>query len=177
MDDRIAIDKEEDKLTITIKSFLDEGKQKILLMWITLFSLCGFAIITQFFGDYDKGTKVFFGVYVAFWLFFEFKVVYAYRWRRKGIERIIIENDEIILNKEIGKRGLTQRYLLSEITNLRLYKNEDTDFVKSMTSSYWNINKYALAFDHSQSVVPFAIDLLPKTAKYILKELNEFTKK
>ena len=60
MNDRITIDKEENKLTITIKSFLDEGKQKILLMWITLFSLCGFAIITQFFGDYDNGTKVFF---------------------------------------------------------------------------------------------------------------------
>jgi hypothetical protein len=174
MEERIAINKTEKNLTITIKAFLDEKKQRMLLIWMVLFSFCGVAIITQFFGDYDKGTKVFFGVYVAFWLFFEFKVVYAFRWRKNGLERIIIENEEIILIKEIGKRGITQRYPLNEVKNFRIFINEDTDFVKSMTSSYWNINKYTLAFDFNETPVPFAIDLDSKKAKHILKEIKSF---
>ena len=92
-EERLKIAKKEDELVITIKAFGDSRKQKILLLWIVLFSLCGIAIMSQFFGDYDNETKVFFGVYVAFWLFFEFKVVYAYRWRKYGVERIIVDKE------------------------------------------------------------------------------------
>ena len=71
----------------------------MLLVWIILFSLCGLAIVSQFFENYDAQTKVFFGVYVAFWLFFEFKVIYAYRWRKQGEEKIILENGQLSLIK------------------------------------------------------------------------------
>ena len=69
MSNRIQITKNKESLKVVIKAFYDDKKQKMLLLWIVLFSLCGVAIISQFFEDYDSGTKVFFGVYVAFWLF------------------------------------------------------------------------------------------------------------
>ena len=87
MTDRIKINKSEDKFEITIKSFINNKKQKLLLVWIVLFSFCGLAIISQFFGNYNAETKVFFGVYIAFWIYFEFKVIYAYRWRKYGEEK------------------------------------------------------------------------------------------
>jgi hypothetical protein len=176
MSERITIEKEEDKLAITILAFNDAKKQQMLMMWIVLFSLCGLAIISQFFAPYDNGTKVFFGVYIAFWLFFEFKVVYAYRWRKFGLEYLTIEDGELILSKQIGKRGITQRFKISDIQNLRIFENADTNFVKSMTSSYWNINKYTLAFDYNNQIIPFGIDLSKKEANRILKTLQEFSK-
>ena len=72
MDNRIQIKREDKKIEVVVKAYCDDKKQKMLMLWIFLFSLCGFAILTQFFEDYDAGTKVFFGVYIAFWLFFEF---------------------------------------------------------------------------------------------------------
>ena len=103
MSDRVNISKDNNKLEIIINAFYDDKKQKMLFVWIILFSLCGIAILFQFFEDYDAGTKVFFGVYVAFWLFFEFKVIYAYRWRKYGFEKVIIENNQLILVKNIGR--------------------------------------------------------------------------
>lgn len=175
--DRLKIDKTKDELVITINAFSDKGKQNGLLLWIVLFSLCGVAIISQFFGDYDTGTKIFFGVYVAFWLFFEFKVIYAYRWRKSGVERIIFNNENVILVKEIGKRGITHQIPLKGIENLRAFENKDNDFIKSMTNSYWNINKYTLVFDYQGTMVPFAIDLIPKDAKIVLREIKEYLNK
>ena len=174
MKNRVTVETGENSLFVTIKAFKDEKKQKILLLWIVLFSFCGIAIFSQFFGDYSNGTKIFFGVYVAFWFFFEFKVVYAYRWRNKGLEKIVIENEKLILIKEIGKRGISQSYDLKNITTLRLFKNEDSDFVKSMTSSYWNINKYTIAFNYQENAIPFAIDLQKKEASNIIKEITKF---
>lgn len=169
---RITIDKTEDKLAITILAFKDNAKQTMLLVWIILFSLCGIAIVSQFFGNYDNNTKIFFGVYIAFWLFFEFKVIYAYRWRKIGLEFVTVKKSSIILTKQIGKRGITQNYPKNEISNLRIFENADNNFIKSMTSSYWNINKYTLAFDFNNQVIPFAIDLTKKEANKILSEIK-----
>jgi hypothetical protein len=176
MGDRIQIDISEDKLEIVIKAYSDDKKQKMLLIWIILFSLCGIAIFSQFFEPYDSGTKVFFGVYIAFWLFFEFKVVYAYRWRKMGIERIILENEELFLIKTIGKRGITQKFQLDEIKSIDFYKDANGKFVKSMNTSYWNINKYHLVLNLDKTIIPFAIDIENKDAKKIMELLNKLKK-
>ena len=173
MDNRINITKEKNKLEIVIKAFYDHKKQQMLLVWIILFSLCGLAIVSQFFENYDAQTKVFFGVYVAFWLFFEFKVIYAYRWRKQGEEKIILENGQLSLIKTIGKRGVTQQYNLSEIKKVDFYKNDGAGFVKSMNTSYWNINKYHLMLQLEKTIVPFAIDITNKEAKNILNEIRK----
>jgi len=174
MNDRIEIVKNDQKLEIVVKAFYEVKKQKMLLVWILLFTLCGVVILTQFFEDYDAGTKVFFGVYVAFWLFFEFKVIYAYRWRKFGEERMIIENDELLLSKSIGTKGITQRFKLSDIKKMDFLKNSNSSFIKSMNTSYWNINKYHLVLTLENSIVPFAIDLENKDAQKILNELRNY---
>jgi hypothetical protein len=176
MEKRIKVKKEAHKLEITIKAFYDASKQKMLFAWIILFSLCGISIITQFFQDYDANYKIIFGVYLAFWLFFEFKVIYAYRWRRFGEEKISIENNQIILSKTIGKRGVTQQFNWEEIKKIDLLKNDRTSFLKSMNSSYWNINKFHLALYLEKSIVPFAIDINNKEASTILNELRKMKK-
>ena len=174
MTNRIQITKNKESLKVVIKAFYDDKKQKMLLLWIVLFSLCGVAIISQFFEDYDSGTKVFFGVYVAFWLFFEFKVIYAYRWRKYGEEQIIIENNELLLVKTIGERGVTQRFQKEEIKKIDFYKDANGGFIKSMNTSYWNINKYHLVLNLENTIVPFAIDITNKDAKHIINELGKF---
>lgn len=173
MDNRIKIDKNDNKLEIVIKAYLNDKKQQLLLIWILLFSLCGLAIVSQFFQDYDAGTKVFFGVYVAFWIFFEFKVIYAYRWRKFGEERIIIEDDQLILIKTIGKRGVTQYFKFEDIVKIDFFKDENGGFIKSMSSSYWNINKYHILLQLKKTTVPFGIDLESKDAKQIINELRK----
>lgn len=172
MDSRINIDQQKEKLEITIKAFCDEKKQKMLMVWIALFTICGVAIITQLFEDYDAGTKVFFGVYVAFWLFFEFKVIYAYRWRKQGEERIIIENNELYLIKTIGKRGVTQRFAFDEIKKVDFFKDSNGKFVKEMNTSYWNINKYHLSLQLENTQIPFGIDIKQADAKKIMNAIR-----
>lgn len=187
MTDRISISKKSNELEIVIKAFKNEAKQKMLLIWIVLFTCCGLAILSQFFYDYDKYTQLFFAVYLAFWVFFEFKVIYAYRWRNAGMEKIILTTKtcpdssgaigtEIILIKEIGKRGITQTIKINEISNLRYYEPDELGFIKSINSSYWNINKYSLVFDYQGKPVPFAIDVDNDDAKKLIIEIKQFLK-
>lgn len=175
MDNRIKINKKEgESLEITIKAFYDDKKQKMLILWLVLFSLCGLAIISQFFENYEPTIKVFLGVYLAFWLFFEFKVIYAYRWRKNGVEIITINKEELILTKNIGDRGVTQHYNRKDINKIDHFKNENSSFISAMNNSYWNINKYQLAIFIENKTFPFGIDLTNKEAKNILNQIRKF---
>jgi len=174
MNNRVTISKNGAKLEIVIKAFLDKKKQQMLLLWVLLFSLCGISIIAQFFETYDAGTKVFFVIYVAFWIFFEYKVIYAYRWRKLGEEKIIVEENELFLIKNTGARGITQSFKLEDIKKFDFFKDESGAFVKSMNTSYWNINKYHLVLHLHDSTIPFGIDLESKDAKNIINELRKF---
>ncbi len=171
-DNRINIIRKEEELEITIKAFCDEKKQNMLTIWIVLFTLCGIIIISQFFGDYDSGTKVFFAVYVAFWLFFEFKVIYAYRWRKYGEEKLMVKDGKLTLVKSIKNRGVTQILGVDEIEKIDFYKDENGKFVKSMNTSYWNINRYTLSVYTNNGFFPFAIDVDNTQAKKILHEIR-----
>ncbi|MCB0400720.1 MAG: hypothetical protein KDD41_01430 [Flavobacteriales bacterium] len=170
--ERIRIEKEHEALKINIRAFFDPRKQQLLMLWIVLFSICGIAIISQFFGNYERGVKLFFVVYLVFWFFFEFKVVYAFRWRKYGLEELIVEKDTFTLVKSIGKRGITTSYRLEDIKKIDFYKDANGKFVKSMNTSYWNINRYSLALYLEKETVPFAIDIESSEAKSILHQLR-----
>lgn len=174
MDSRIRIEEKDDQLMITILALFDTKKQQILLYWIVMFSICGVLIFSQFFFDYDNKAKLFFAIYVAFWAFFEFKVIYAYRWRKSGKEKIIVSKKELHLIKEIGRRGITQKYENDDIENLSVLKDEDGGFFKYMNTSYWNINKYSLVFMANNLKVPFGIDLSESDAHKICKKIKQF---
>jgi len=176
MPHKINISEENNTLTIIINAFYDEKKQQLLFLWIVLFSICGIAIFSQFFVDYPMETKLFFGVYLAFWLFFEFKVIYAFRWRKYGSEIFTIEENNIILSKKIGNRGITETYPIEDVKNFQLIKYKD-NFVHAINSNYWSINKYTISFDFNNQTIPFGIELNENQAKNIIHTINNFVKK
>ena len=177
MDKRLIIQKNNNRLKINIKAFQEKSKQKLLLLWIVLFSFCGVAILSQFFQGYDSNYKIVFTVYLVFWMFFEYKVIYAYRWRKWGEEKIILENNQISLTKKIKGRGITQSIELDKVKKIAAFNTNKASFFKTMNHSYWVVNNYKLAFYLEKSVIPFAIDVSDKEAKLILNELKKGKKR
>lgn len=175
MENKIEYIEENNELTILIYPLYDKRKQNMLTTWLVLFSLCGIAIISQFFYDYPTSTKLFFVVYLIFWLFFEFKVIYAIRWRKYGKEVITIDNESIYLTKKIGKRGVTERYDLTAIDTVEALKYKGK-LVYEMNSSYWNSNHYTLCVNINKQQIPFGVDLNEKQAKRMIKTLKETVK-
>jgi len=113
---------------------------------------------------------------MIFWAYFEFKVVYAYRWHKYGVEKIIFKDNKVVLSKEISGRGITESYQLHEVNNWQLFENKDNNFIKSMATSYWNIKNYKLCFFQNKKLVPFAIDLDLKEAKNVLSTIMKYIK-
>lgn len=175
---RIEIERNEERTEITIKAYFDDVKQKLFLIWIILWTLCGLFIFSQFFLNYTQKEKVFFIVWMAFWVYFEFKAVQTYRWRKWGEERIEINKKEITITRNIANKGIPAAFKLSGCKNFRLYKKEEKGiFTEIMSSSYWVIGGETIAFDYYGSPVPLAMNISEADALHLVGVLKHDTKK
>lgn len=166
---RINIIQEKEFTEISIKAFSDEVKQKMFLAWIVLWTISGLLIFSQFFLNYTQKEKVFFIIWMAFWLYFEFKSIQTFRWRKFGKEIIKINENNITITRLINERGVPSTFNLNACKNFRVYqKDEKGIFADVMSSSYWVIGGETIAFDYYGSAVPFAMNISTSDALHLV---------
>lgn len=173
MQKRITEEKKEEGVLIKIKAFKDESKQKNLTVWLLFWTFCGAAIGSQLFVEANKELHTFIYVYLAFWAYFEFMVVKAFRWRRKGEEQLLITNSNVHYGRTFANRGFLKPYRKDLVNAARLLDEQSNTFVKTFASSYWVIGGERLSFTVNGKVIPFGLRLSDKEAKQLMKRLND----
>jgi len=170
---RIKEERKEKGLLIRIKAFNDASKQKNLLVWAMAWTFCGIAIGSQLFVDEQKELRSMLIVFLAFWVYFEFKVIKVYRWRQKGEERFFISDEEFHYGRIIGERGIMRPFKKSSVNAVRPIEVEKNDFVKMFSNSYWVIGGEGLAFSAAGKVFPFGMRLSDKEKKKLMQLINK----
>lgn len=173
MSSRIKEEKKEKGILIRIKALHDPSKQKNLFVWVLAWTFCGIAIGSQLFVEGQSELRSMILVFLAFWLYFEFKVVKAYRWRQKGEERFYITEEEIHYGRIIGERGIMRPFKKESINPIRPIDEEKSDFVKVFSDSYWVIGGETLAFTAEGKVYPFGLRLTEKEKKRVSQLINK----
>jgi len=170
--DRIEIIQEEN-FEITIKSYFDMGKQNLLITWLILWSVAGIGIVSQFLMTHLEGFTMYLVVWLAFWAYFEYKVIYAFRWRRFGMERLFIKEEMLYLSREVSGRGIPEKYDVNWIKNLRVKEIKENNFIAAISKAYWNPGEERIVFDFKGKEVLFGMELNDKEAKNICKVLGK----
>lgn len=160
-------------LEIIIKSYYDESKQTMLTLWLILWSVAGLGILSQFFYPAAAGMTSYLVVWIAFWAYFEYKVLYAYRWRRYGLERIEIKDGKLHLTREVAGRGIPQVYDIEWIKNLRLHELKKSNFFIAMSQAYWSPGDEHIQFEYKGKDIFFGLELEDREAKKVLDELKK----
>jgi|ERR1019366_1047260 hypothetical protein len=166
---RISIQRKEDELSIVILSFQNKVKNIFLFIWILLWSLSGMIVLTQYFLLIDADTKTAIIVWMGFWIYFEYKIVKAYRWRRSGKEIIKIREGKLFYKRDVSGKGKIKNYVIDFIKDLRLIEPQSNSFFKNLTDSYWVIANEKLVFDYYGTEIKFGIQLDEADAKALLK--------
>ena len=89
-------------------------------------------------------------------------------------ESFNFKNDGALIKKKRNAEIIVTNDIITE--SIDFFKDDGASFIKSMNTSYWNINKYHLALHLENAVIPFAIDVDNKDAKKIINELLKFKK-
>jgi hypothetical protein len=170
--ERINIEQEKG-YEISIKSYFDEGKQNLLIVWIVLWSFAGIGIISQFFVSQLEEFTAYLIVWVVFWVYFEYKVIYAFRWRKYGMERITIKDEALYISREISNRGIPQKYEVNWIKDLKVKEVKESNFVAAISSAYWNPGGERIVFNYKGKDILFGMELNEDEAKRISKALGK----
>jgi hypothetical protein len=170
---RIQIEEKEGGKLFKIRAYYDQDKQKMLDVWLLAWTLCGLAIFSQVFLTDDNELRKMILIFGAFWIYFEYVAVKAWRWRKGGEEQIFIGDEEVQYGRTYYNRGILRPYRKDLINAVRDFSDEGNSFVKAFASSYWVIGgSESLAFTANGKVIPFGLDLEPKEAKKLMKEVN-----
>jgi len=176
IDDRIALNQGEE-FEIIIKSYFDVGKQNMLILWLILWTIAGIGILSQFFFNQPDGFTIYLIVWLAFWAYFEYKVIFAFMWRKNGLERIIVKDDVVTINREISGRGIPELCNRKSIKNLKLKEIKETNFISAMNMAYWKPGGERIVFDCEGRSIHFGMELNDKEAKNILMHFSKSLKR
>ena len=170
---RIQIEEKEGGKLFKISAYYDQDKQKMFDVWLLAWTLSGLAIFSQVFFLEDNEMRKMILIFGAFWAYFEYVAVKAWRWRRGGEEQLFVNEEELHYGRTYFNRGFLKPYRKDLINAVRDFSDEGNNFIKAFASSYWVIGgSETLALTANGKVIPFGLDLEPKEAKKLMKEVN-----
>jgi len=171
--ERIIVQKSKEKVSVEILPISYPPKNFVMLVWLTLWSICGAMVLYQLYIASDKNTKIICIIYMGFWSYFEFLIIRIYRWRKFGKEIIELENKNLILTRSVKGKGIPARFSLLDITNIHIDINEKgTMFGKLLFDEYWTAGAESIKFYNKKTQHGFGLQLTEKEAKQVLKALN-----
>lgn len=169
---RITEEKVKGGKLIKIRAYYNEDKQKMLNVWILAWTLCGLAIVSQVFIDGNDELRRMILIFSAFWAYFEYVVIKAWRWRKGGEEQIFISEEELQYGRTYFNRGILKPYRKDLLNPVRRVKEEKNKFVQTFADSYWVIGGEELAFTANGKVIHFGLRLTEKEANQVMKMVN-----
>jgi hypothetical protein len=171
--DRISIVQKEDELRMVILSERNKFKNKLLLLWLILWTLSGICVVLFFLQEQDKNTKLALLVWIAFWAYFEFKIYKAALWRSKGMEVIKLKNGKWLYQRIFNSTKKYSIYKIDFIKDFRIQKPSEASFTDAMNNSYWLIGGEKLAFDYYGKEIKMGLQLSEADAKALYKILQK----
>jgi hypothetical protein len=172
--ERVSILKKDELLSIVILPKRDTRKLWLMFLWLMAWTVCGLIVFANYFKTVDQNSKLFIIIYLAFWAYFEYKIVRAFIWRRSGKEKLWVSDGKVHYKQDINGRGKTQEFDFSLIQDLQLIPSEEGSFANVINSSFWIKGDERVAFTCQHRTIRFGMQLSDKEAKAIVHEITDF---
>jgi len=170
---QISVKRSDNELSIVIISHREKLKNNLLFAWFFLWTVSGIAVFTSFFMVQDQNTKALLLVWMAFWVYFEYRIFKAYMWRKSGVEKIKLRENKLFYKRDVSGKGKIKEYEFDFIKDLRVLVPKENSFEDNMNSSYWSVAGERLAFDYYGKEIKLGLQLQPADAEGLYKLLKK----
>lgn len=170
---RISIKHKEEEISIVIVSAIEKKKIALLFTWLFLWSIGGVIVFVQLFIIKEAETKVALAVWLAFWTYFEYKIIIAFLWRKSGVEKIKLRANSLFYKRSIAGRGKVRNFQFDFIKDFKTITPKENSFSESVNNSYWVIAGERLTFDYMGKEIKFGIQLPEKEADQLYRIIKK----
>jgi len=168
-------------------------KEAVLFTWVIAFSIIGFYMIYLLIGgglekidntglegdpaEVLRNQKIYLGVFVGFWIYFEYKVVKGLLWITLGKELIKISKDALMIKNSIVSYGKSNSYFFENIKGMGLVEHEKLSFGFDYENAFWRKGTDSIIFDHRVKPVSFGRKLNEKDSRLLHRFIIDRIKK
>lgn len=155
----------------------DKKKTNLLFLWLLAWTISGVIVIGNYFTITQDKAKLLLIIWIAFWAYFEFKIVRVFMWKRFGKEKLWIKNGLLLYKEDINGRGKTKEFDLNLISNLELITLTNGSIADTFSQTFWVKGGERIQFTSQSKVIKFGMQLADDEAKKIISALNKQLKK
>jgi hypothetical protein len=169
---RIHIKEEDDLLEVSISGRIPSFQFSLLSIWLVGWTIAGILVLIQYFNVNDQNTRLFMLVWFAFWIYFEYRITFAWLWRRSGCERIVFRPDKIEISNEMNGKSKSNFFNTSNVNGVKNLEQEQGLFVKNYHASFWVVGGETIGFYDQGKLHSFARQLSQEEANQLTKKIN-----
>ena len=155
----------------------DKKKTNLLFLWLLAWTISGVIVIGNYFTITQDKAKLLLIIWIAFWAYFEFKIVRVFMCKRFGKEKLWIKNGLLLYKEDINGRGKTKEFDLNLISNLELITLTNGSIADTFSQTFWVKGGERIQFTCQSKVIKFGMQLADDEAKKIISALNKQLKK
>lgn len=175
---QIEYTKTANELLVAINPAISPKDKMMLNIWLALWTFCGLAVVFQVIQtSYTKEERLFMLIYLVFWIYLELRVLHAFRWNRKGQERIEIKNGEFTYTKLIGKRGLPFSCATADLSEFHYEKSTEKGLWNDINRSFWMVGGEVVQYKFKDKIRRLGMKLPQKDAQKLAELLNKYKAK
>ncbi len=189
---RVSYEDTPRQCTIVIQPKRSRWKEAILLAWLLGFTFVGFYMIYMLVWGIDyidnsliegdpteikRNQKIYFAVVIAFWAYFEYKVVKGFLWLIGGRELVKITKDEMTIKNSFFGYGKATRHFTENIKNIDLVKHKTFSFGFDYENAFWRQGTDSIVFNSGSKTVGFAKKIEEKNANLLMRLIKDRIKK
>ncbi|HMN05375.1 MAG TPA: hypothetical protein PKD45_06580 [Flavobacteriales bacterium] len=174
--DRVSIERAGEGMSVVIGNRLPKGQLYLLVGWLVAWTFCGAAFMYEAWTNTNPDLRIPLVVMIAFWAYFELRILRVVLWRTKGFELWRIQDGEITIKDSLFGYGKANRYFIANIQRFGLLNMDETSWKWQMSDSFWTRGGERLGFEYLEKKVAFGRGLTKaeadQLAHVVAKELK-----
>ena len=159
--------------TVIISTKIDRLRESLLLFWILCWTACGVMLIYELItGDYEEEMRITLLIFVAFWVYFEYRIGKVFLWRKWGMEFISLDEEELTYKRAIGRYGKAKRFYHEKIIKMKADEDRPKSAGMSIENSFWFLGGERVHFEYDKRHYKFGRQLSNKESSQLIGLLN-----
>ncbi len=171
--ERVSVAETKDAISIVIAPDTEPLKQTLLSTWVVFWSAAGLIVLSQLFGDYDREQKTFMFVWLLFWAYFEYISVYAWLWKKYGLEKIAVKEGKFFYKRSLKGKGKTHVFAKPSQENIKIEEVDENSLTSSLNKSYWIVGGEIIFVNSFTNKLKLGIKLNNNEAALVLKLIKK----
>ncbi len=158
-------------ISVVVGNRLPRRQLVLLLGWLAAWTFCGAAFAYELAQDLNKEMRLTLAIMLAFWLYFEVRILRVVLWRTKGFELWRLQDGELTIKDSLFRFGKANRYFVANIQRFGLLNIDKDSWKWQMSDSFWTRGAEQLGFEYQGKKVAFGRGLTEAEAKALAREL------